>query len=242
MKCPGQDSRYWKPGAIFETRCPHCGEPLEFFKDDTTRKCKNCGRRILNPQMDFGCASYCQYAEQCLGDLPPELIAGRDDLLKDRVAVEVKKFFGKDFRRIGRATKAARYAERIGKAEKGNLAVILPAAYLLDLGAAEAEEPRTDPQQSSGATKAQEILKGLGAREELIREVSEIVARRRRPEEMESVNEKVVFDADQIVKGEEAVKAGQTDPNRLVEGLEGVLLTESGRRLAREVLLGKTEP
>jgi len=30
----------------------------------------------------------------------------------------------------------ARYAERIGKAEKGNLAVILSAAYLLDIDAA----------------------------------------------------------------------------------------------------------
>ena len=25
MKCPGQDSRYWKPGAIFEEKCPECG-------------------------------------------------------------------------------------------------------------------------------------------------------------------------------------------------------------------------
>ena len=25
MKCPGQDIRYWKPGAIFEVKCPKCG-------------------------------------------------------------------------------------------------------------------------------------------------------------------------------------------------------------------------
>ena len=34
MKCPGQDSRYWKPGAIFEALCPECGAGVEFFKDD----------------------------------------------------------------------------------------------------------------------------------------------------------------------------------------------------------------
>ena len=70
MKCPGQDSRYWKPGAIFEVRCPKCGSQVEFFKDDTTRLCKKCGHRFVNPGMDFGCASYCPCAEQCLGDLP----------------------------------------------------------------------------------------------------------------------------------------------------------------------------
>ena len=66
MKCPGQDSRYWKPGAIFEAKCPECGHAVEFFKDDTTRLCKKCGHRFLNPDMDFGCASYCKYAEQCI--------------------------------------------------------------------------------------------------------------------------------------------------------------------------------
>ena len=25
MKCPGQDTRYWKPGDIFESPCPACG-------------------------------------------------------------------------------------------------------------------------------------------------------------------------------------------------------------------------
>ena len=100
MKCPGQDSRYWKPGAIFETQCPQCGADLEFFKDDTTRNCKKCGHRIVNPKMDFGCASYCPYAEQCLGALPPELMAQKEDLLKDRVAIEMKRYF----RRISSAS------------------------------------------------------------------------------------------------------------------------------------------
>jgi hypothetical protein len=55
--------------------------------------------------MDFGCASYCKYAEQCLGELPPELLAQRDDLLKDRVAVEMKRYFGRNFRRRPRRSR-----------------------------------------------------------------------------------------------------------------------------------------
>ena len=65
MLCPGKDMRYWKPGAIFDTPCPKCGNVLEFFKDEFYRRCKNCGSRISNPQMGFVCASSCQHAEQC---------------------------------------------------------------------------------------------------------------------------------------------------------------------------------
>ncbi|HUV50769.1 MAG TPA: hypothetical protein VMW78_07120 [Anaerolineae bacterium] len=69
MKCPGQDTRYWKPEAIFDAKCPGCSHKVEFFKDDTTRKCPNCGRRFKNPNIDFGCALYCQFAGQCTGNL-----------------------------------------------------------------------------------------------------------------------------------------------------------------------------
>ncbi|UCF90405.1 MAG: phosphohydrolase, partial [Desulfobacterales bacterium] len=138
MKCPGQDTQYWKPGAIFEVDCPKCHHTVEFFKDDTSRKCGRCGHRLVNPNMDFGCASYCQYAEQCLGDLPPELLAQKEDLLKDRVAIEMKRYFKNDFKRIGRAMRIARHAERIGRREKGNLAVILSSAYLHAIGSLEA--------------------------------------------------------------------------------------------------------
>ena len=139
MKCPGQDTQYWKPGAIYEVKCPKCEKPVEFFKDDTARKCGNCGHRFVNPQMDFGCAAYCQYAEQCLGTLPDELLAQKEDLLKDRVAIEMKRYFKSDFKRIGHAGRAARYAERIAKKAEGMLPVILCAAYLRDVGAVEAE-------------------------------------------------------------------------------------------------------
>ncbi len=138
MKCPGQDTRYWKPGAVFEATCPKCGGEVEFFKDEATRRCRQCGEKLVNPKMDFGCAAYCKYAEQCLGELPPELVASREDLFKDRVALAMKRYFGKDFKRIGHATRVARYAEEIGKLERGNLAVIITAAYLHDIGSIEA--------------------------------------------------------------------------------------------------------
>ena len=105
MKCPGQDTQYWKPGAIYEVKCPEYSHEVEFFKDDTTRKCGHCGHRFVNPKMDFGCAAYCPYAEQCLGTLPEEVVSQKADLLKERVAIEMKRYFGRDFKRIGHASR-----------------------------------------------------------------------------------------------------------------------------------------
>jgi len=217
---------------------------VEFFKDDTTRKCPRCGHRFLNPKMDFGCASYCQYAEQCLGDLPPELLAQKQDLLKDRVAIEMKRYFGTDFKRIGHAMRVARYAERIGIAEKGNLAVILSAAYLHDIGIQEAKRRHgstsAGDQEQEGPAVARSILEKLGANEKLIEEVCDIVGHHHHPGTDETLNFKVVYDADQIADMEDRLKA-EADPQAVAETLaeiqETICLTAEGRKIAREALL-----
>jgi hypothetical protein len=241
MKCPGQDSRYWKPGAIFEAKCPECGNPVEFFKDDTTRLCKKCGHRFLNPNMDFGCASYCKFAEQCIGNLPPELIAQKEGLLKDRVAIEMKRYFGRDFRRIGHATRVARYAEQLGKEAQANLSVILSAAYLHDLGSKAADEKDggndIPDQEEGGPAAAREILEGLGARDELIEEVCDMIARLHHPGAEERDEFKCLYDADRIADLEEKQKAEPSDPEQIPGMIENVFLTEGGKALAERVLL-----
>ncbi len=67
MKCPGQDTRFWSPDDICEFPCKSCGAVVEFFKDDVTRHCPGCGRRIVNPRVQLGCAEWCEHAEECLG-------------------------------------------------------------------------------------------------------------------------------------------------------------------------------
>lgn len=130
MKCPGQDMQYWKDDAIFEVNCPECDAIVEFYKDDTSRKCPKCHHRFVNPKLDFGCASYCQFAEQCLGTLPENFLGSREDLLKDKVAVLLKRHLKTDFKSIREATELAQFGENICKREGGNLAVVLCAAYL----------------------------------------------------------------------------------------------------------------
>lgn len=240
MKCPGQDSRYWKPGAIFNTKCPKCKQQVEFFKDDTTRKCNHCGHRFVNPRMDFGCAAYCQYAEQCIGDLPPEVAAQQEDFLKDKVAVEMKRYFKRDFKRIGHASRVARYAERIGKSEQANMAVVLTSAYLHDIGIVEAERKHQNIspkyQHMEGPPVARSILEKLGAKEELIREVCDIIGHHHWPRDNESVNFKVLYDADLIANLEDKQKESPLEKERLEKIIEKSFLTQGGREQALEVL------
>ena len=241
MKCPGQDSQYWKPGAIFETKCPKCGAEVEFFKDDSMRRCDKCGHKFLNPSLDFGCASYCQYAEQCVGNLPPELIAQKEDLLKDRVAIEMKRYFKNDFKRIGHASHVARYADKIGKQERGNLAVILTAAYLHDIGIKEAERKYQSTaaryQEEEGPPLARDILERLAAKSELIEEVCDIVGHHHHPRLQETTNFKCLYDADLITNLEENHNESPMGASELTKILEKSFLTESGKKLAEEVLL-----
>jgi putative nucleotidyltransferase with HDIG domain len=241
VKCPGQDTQYWKPGAIFEVPCPKCGQVVEFFKDDTSRKCSGCGHRFVNPNMDFGCAAYCQYAEQCIGNLPAELMAQKEDLLKDRVAIEMKRYFKTDFKRIGHAMRVARHAEQIGKSEQGNLAVILTAAYLHDIGFPESERKHgaaaSEYHESEGPAVARSVLVAVGAREELIDEVCDMIAHHHHPGSEDSVNFKVLYDADLLENLDTENKRRPMDPAELTELIRRSFLTDGGRKLARELLV-----
>ena len=190
MKCPGQDTRYWKPGDIFDVDCPHCGNKVEFFKDEATRQCSSCKNKIVNPRMNFGCAGYCQFAEQCLGDLGPELLAKRDDLFKDRLAIEVKKRLGRDFKKIAHMTNVARYAEEIAREEKAVPALVICAAYLHVFC-----ESQVEQEIAAGRKTAADILERLGAGPELTGKVLDIIDRFIAGEPGDSLDAKVFFDA-----------------------------------------------
>jgi HD superfamily phosphohydrolase YqeK len=241
MQCPGQDTQYWNQDSIFETTCPDCGHPMEFFKDDATRRCGNCKKKIVNPKMDFGCAAYCKFAEQCLGTLPDGFLAKRDDLLKDRVAVAMKRYFGTDFKRIGHAGKVARYAEQIGKQEKANLAVVLCAAYLHDIGIKNAEEKYNSAaaqyQELEGPPVAKELMEALGAKKALVDEVCDIIGHHHHPGENESLNFKVLYDADMLTNMVECKDRKEVEEVQFLAKLDRLFLTPAGKSLAKEVLM-----
>lgn len=239
MKCPGQDTRFWGPEAINESSCPNCGGSIEFFKDESSRKCRKCGLKVLNPKMDFGCATYCKFASQCLGaDMPPELLAKRTDLLKDRVAAEVKKFLGRNFKRIGRTLKIVEYAGMIQKAEGGDPAVVTMAACLSAIaggasGGRDGDGRRFSPEDIAAA---QSILSRTGGPEELTREALSILNNLDDTGRLdESANFKCVFDAVQIAEAAEAIKAGLPQGG-INTALDRLFLTQTAERIMEQVL------
>lgn len=230
MKCPGQDMQYWDEEAIYNVACPECEAQVEFYKDDTTRSCPSCGHRFVNPKMDFGCAAYCKYAEQCIGTLPEEFVGSQDNLLKDKVAVEMKRYYKTDFRRIGHVSRVARYAENIGKDEGSNLAVVLCAAYLNGIGQPE-KTGNTTPDAS--LTIAKSILTSLGAKEAILQEVCDLLAEHAGSAPPESLESKVLSDARLLVSLEEQHKEGDLDPEITEDTLDSQFFTDSGRQRAR---------
>lgn len=220
MQCPGQDSRYWDGEAIFESHCAKCGTSVEFFKDDSKRKCKSCGHEVLNPRIDFGCASYCPYAEQCLGSLPPAMLAQKQELLIERVAIEMKKLCHNDFQKIGAATKVARQAAALAKTEEANQAVVQIASYLHGLG--------NDPAVS-------DLLSRLGANQGLIDEVRGLLALLPAQINGEStINARVLHDAILLTKySRGAEPAGQS---RFPAGFADLFLTIGGSKAAQELV------
>ena len=241
MKCPGQDIRYWSGNDIFEAKCPKCGTILEFFKDDSTRPCPKCDYRMLNPQINFGCAEYCPHAEQCLGSLPEglQMRKGQQNSLKERVLAAMQEYFGEDSRRIAHAIKVADYAEQINKYAQGDPAVIMACGYLHDIGIKEAERKfdsrAAKHQHQEGPPVAREILTKLGVEEEMIAEICDIIGHHHQPRPEETTNFKVLYDADLIVNLQEE----QPESGRSVEKLTTIInksfLTEAGQKLAREV-------
>ncbi len=157
MQCPGQDNRYWDGEAVFEIPCPHCGNVLEFFKDDSQRSCKQCGNRVLNPRIDFGCAAYCSHAEQCLGAMPPELLAKQKNLFKDKLSLAVRKqFVGKE-KLFKKASLCTEIAERLCKDEqRGDMAAVLAATLLVDV-----EDPAALLEELKGDQKMIEAVDRL---------------------------------------------------------------------------------
>lgn len=221
--------QYWTEEAIYEVNCPECGKLVEFYKDDTTRSCPHCRHRFVNPKMDFGCAAYCKFAEQCIGTLPEEFVGAQDNLLKDKVAIEIKRYYKTDFKQIGYLSRIARHAEKIGKEEGVNLAVVLCAAYLKDVGS---DHNRQD---SADQTSAQSILEKLGAKEEMRLEVCDLIEALNKDQKPASKEAGSLTDAALIADLEDKNKQQPIDEEQFQEFISKEMFTDGGRTVAQSL-------
>ena len=178
IRCPGQTTMFWKPDDIYDVKCPSCGAPVEFWKDDSKRTCK-CGHRFLNPKRDLGCLEYCKYAEDCM----PEMFQGENlkALYRDRLLVGARIALKPEEARLQRSQEIAEMAEEILDGEGGQPKLVFAATIIGDLvlsaqlhgGQAESSTPGDSP---SALTR--KILADLGTETEVIDQVCQIIEHR----------------------------------------------------------------
>ncbi len=71
-KCTGNNTQDWGPDAIFNVECPHCGNKVEFFKDEITRNCQQCKQSVQNDRKDYGCGQWCSASSPHMRNICPK--------------------------------------------------------------------------------------------------------------------------------------------------------------------------
>ena len=235
VKCPGQDQRFWKPEDIFEISCPSCDKPIEFFKDEPKLKCRNCGQTVVNPNIDLGCAEWCQYAEQCLA----VSTKNEANIMRDKLIREMKKVFGGDQKRIDHALAVLEYAEQILAAQGGDPLVVKAAAILHDIGIHEAQRKHGSSeskyQEIEGPAIAKEILSKYELDEASIEHICKIIANHHSGKDIDTPEFKIVWDADWLVNI--PVEFPDIGKEKLQKLIDRVFRTDKGLKIAEELFL-----
>lgn len=242
LKCPGQDTRYWKPEDIFDVPCPVCDTGVEFLKTDRRRKCANCGYSFRNPRLELGCAQWCAYAEECLGFVPEKtpLDSERGPVV-DRLITGMKDQFGNDYKRIAHALLVLQQAQELLREEDGDPRVVLAAAVLHDIGIQEAERKygssASQCQEIEGPPLARRIMEETGLDEPTIQHVCRIVGSHHSAGDIDTPEFRILWDSDWLVNlPEELTSEGGKHPADIVEK---IFKTSSGKKKAYELFAKK---
>ena len=239
QKCPGQDTRYWKPEDSTEVKCGKCGHLVEFFKTDGARRCPKCGSRVVNPAVSLGCAQWCAHAKDCLGFDPKSLqvVEREGDSMSNRLIEAMKAEFGADQKRITHGLNVLEQAEAIQEEEGGEPRIVIAAALLHDIGIQEAERKHGSPapayQEQEGPPIARRILESLGFDEQSTEHVCRIVANHHSARDIDTLEFRVIWDADWLVNLRDDSES--YSPDKLKDLVERVFKTPAGKRRGQEL-------
>jgi putative nucleotidyltransferase with HDIG domain len=233
MRCPGQDSRFIKPQDVLEVKCGTCGGTVEFWPDELLRRCPGCGSRVSNKAFKMSCLEWCGHADECL----KMIRSSREEALvplREELHMNMKAIFGGDDARVSHAERVLELAEHIGREEGADPFIIVPAALLHDIGLAgvprDADTPEARMHGRRGAEHAAAVLGRIGFPDSWTREVVEIIAHHHERALMNTVNARVLWDADLIVN------LSLLSSKIALERLLNLALTNAGRRIGSERL------
>ena len=235
-KCPGQDPRKARAEGII---CSNCGYLAEIFSDEIKVKCPKCQSLICKERLP-SCVDWCKAAKECVGEENYKLYTqGKVLFLKDKLIKELEDYFGSDAKRIAHAKKVMEFAEGILKQEKADWNIVMPASILHDVGIKPAEEKYGSNagylQEKEGPEIARKILLKLGVKKEDIAEICRIIACHHSPGEIDTINFKVLYDADWLVNLKDELK--DSDQEKIGKLIDKVFLTKTGRVMAEGIYL-----
>lgn len=158
---------------------------------------------------------------------------------KQKFINAMKDYFGDDEKRIKHALRVLANAEKILKKENGNPNVVLPSAIFHDIGIHEAERKYGSNagkyQEIEGPPIARKILERFGIDGKIIDEVIEIIAHHHSPGMVNTINFKILYDADWLVNLPDEYDV--SDQQKTERAIEKLFLTETGRAIARAEFL-----
>ena len=152
---------------------------------------------------------------------------------------EMKAVFSKDEKRVRHAFRVTHYAKQLLEEEEGKGEVVIPAAILHDIGIHEAEKKYGSAagshQEKEGPPIARNILKKLGIDESIIEEICSIVGNHHSPEKIDTLNFKILYDADWLVNLPDEYNCKNKE--KLSRIIEKIFLTDTGKKLAEKIYL-----
>lgn len=233
-KCPGQDKRNIEARNII---CQHCGYSIEIFSDEFKISCPGCKKTVYQQVMP-SCIEWCKSAAECVGEVYLRK-HGDARILRAALIRELETYFGSDIKRIAHAKKVLSFAEELLKNEHADWNIVVPTAILHDMGikaATALDGVVTDRRQEAlGAGIAREILLRLKVPLKDIEEICVIVAHHHSPAKAESMNFKVLYDADQLVNLRERMEGKSR--KAVIEAIEKTFFTDTAKAIARKVYL-----
>jgi HD superfamily phosphohydrolase YqeK len=234
--CPGQDRRNAHSENII---CTHCGYAAEIFSDEFKVACPQCKNLICKERLPT-CLDWCKAAKECLGDQPYQAYReAKGVILQEKLIKELEDHFGNDAKRINHAKKVLRFAQELLKQEKADWEIVVAASILHDVGIKPAEErfgsSAGNLQEALGPQIARQLLSKLGVEKEKIEEICQIIAHHHSPGKINTLNFKVLYDADWLVNLKDEVDI--EDKHKVKGIIEKVFLTKTGEAIARQLYL-----
>jgi len=235
--CPGAKS--FKQPQPEMVKCPSCSGEVEIWTDEFEATCPNC-RETVRREAGASCLDWCSYAEKCLGAADyNKYMQNKAITIRGKLLKELELYFGDDKKRINHARKVMSFAEELLKTEEGKWHVVIPASILHDIGIKEAEKKYGSSagphQEKEGPAVARGILLKMGLKKEDIEEICDIIAHHHSPGKVDTLNFRVLYDADWLVNLRDEVNTDDKDKLRRI--IDKVFLTGTGKELAEKIYL-----